>query len=272
MSEKTLMSALGLPMDHDDNGQPLYSLHQIARAVRREGLEVGRRFNVVYAEPLTPPQFSAVLDAMSRVTAGDQDDIGPINAGFPALAVYQRALDKLVHLRRRLSVYGGVDAQAGEVLRLKEALRIAKSAILAAAKDTLWCSDSPVETVVDRIDAVLADETLELPLPPPELANPLIRAATYLRMVAGGIRVYGDYQPPSTETQEHFRAAAVSLEEMAKAVEVDPECVRVSRADIDLVFKIAAETLNRGEGATPEIQAAYRAMGAIQTALRGVWS
>lgn len=39
---------------------------------------------------------------------------------------------------------------------LLEALHVAKRAILEAAQDTLWCVDVPAETVIDRIDAVIA--------------------------------------------------------------------------------------------------------------------
>jgi hypothetical protein len=41
--------------------------------------------------------------------------------------------------------------------RLREALEEARTAIMEAARDTLWCSDKwPAETVVDHIDAALS--------------------------------------------------------------------------------------------------------------------
>ena len=53
--------------------------------------------------------------------------------------------------------------QQQTIQRLTSALNVAKAAILKAAEDTLWCDDSPAETVIDRIDAALdPDETVDM--------------------------------------------------------------------------------------------------------------
>ena len=52
--------------------------------------------------------------------------------------------------------YAVAPAGDGVEAELRNALAVAKRAIVQAAKDTMWCDDSPAETVVDRIDAALA--------------------------------------------------------------------------------------------------------------------
>lgn len=70
-------------------------------------------------------------------------------------------------------------AEQTRIADLESALHQARAAIMKAAEDTLWCEDSPAETVVDRIDAALGgeDETADLfpPLPSPPVLGEAVK-------------------------------------------------------------------------------------------------
>lgn len=79
-----------------------------------------------------------------------------VGAEWPQDANRYRRLARAALTPARMKVLEEAHSAAlADNARMREALEVAKRAILQAAKDTLWCDDSPAETVVDRIDDAL---------------------------------------------------------------------------------------------------------------------